>query len=149
MEHCPDMIQNMLDFLVHELWLTTEYTGKLGVEVSIRVISVSMQLKGLRVPENALKMVSCCDILKVSHGLMQEAGVEHIFGDLHDKVPHKHAEELKKMRPDPKMTKEEHGLAYLGMERYLQDNFQSCFPAGHKAPCLRHGCLCRVETGSE
>ena len=81
LEH-PEGVARTEDFIANGVWVDSEYTGKLGFEVMLNMLTMSWRRHGgIRVPQQPWTFKSGCDILPASRELMIQSNVECCFGN--------------------------------------------------------------------
>lgn len=137
----PDKRQVFEKFVSDGLVVHTDFSGRLGPEVAVRMLQQSWAEAGVSMP---LYFWSGCDILQVSHTIMLQDTVGHVFNGLLSKMPAAHQDEIKARRPAEGSDLATRRVAYEGMKSYLSENILQCFPLGATGFCLKHRRQCPV-----
>ena len=78
----PEGVPRLEDFIANRVWVDTEFTGKLGFEVTLNMLAMSWRRHGgIRVPDVPWSFRSGCDKLPASRALMIQSDVRCCFGD--------------------------------------------------------------------
>jgi hypothetical protein len=140
---CKERIANLLR---HGLVVHTDFSGKLGPEVTLRMLEMAWRELGVKLPFPTFDFHRGCDLLKTSQHLMMRNrdGPHHVFHDLLGRLPDEGRRAVNEMRPLPDSSLQTRSSAFASMEAYLFRNRHEFFGVDKFAHCLMHGQRCPV-----